>query len=71
VAGLAVLCASYTGRKRSLRDVVGLCSSSLTLVNTSIKITDSCLDRFFTGAHFGSVGGEKTRVLMRVLSCDG
>jgi hypothetical protein len=70
VAGLAVLCASYTSRERSLRDVVGLWGSSLTLENTSIKIADSFLDRFFTGVHFGGVGGEKTRVLMRVLGCD-
>lgn len=70
VAGLAVPRASYTGRERSLREVVGLCSSSLTRKNTSIKIADSCLNRFFTGVHLRSVGGEKSRVLERVLSGD-
>ena len=70
VAGLAVPRASYTGRERSLREVVGLCSSSLTLENASIKIADSCLNTFFTGVHLRSVGSEKSRVLERVLNGD-
>ena len=57
-------------RDHALREVVGLCSSSLTLENTSIKIADSFLNRFFTGVHLRSVGGEKSRVLERVLNGD-
>lgn len=71
VAGSAVPRASYTGRERSLREVVGLCSSSLTLRNISIKVADSCFNMFFTGVHLRSVNVEKSHVLVRVLSSDG